>query len=64
MKKVVVISKCNSCPFFSNEYWGYEHKCASLNRIIEERKDDTGTYGIPKDCPLPNIEQFSSHFKE
>jgi hypothetical protein len=49
MAKIVSINYCDECPYFNNEYWGFEEQCTKLNKKID-RKD--GKHIIPKDCPL------------
>ena len=51
-KKIVVIEYCDDCPHFNNEYYGYDHECIRLCRVIEE--DETLKCPIPDDCPLDN----------
>ena len=55
-KCVTIVSRCDNCPKFDNEYYSYEETCLLLNRKM---KRDFGelTYPIPKDCTLPNAEE-------
>lgn len=50
----LVISCCDQCPHFDNEYYGYSEECRLLDRKIE--KDCSKIHGsdhtIPEDCPL------------
>lgn len=52
MKKILIISTCDDCPNFDNEYWGYEEECVLLNRIIPRKDKLSSSHDIPEDCPL------------
>lgn len=49
--KLAVISNCDDCPHFDNEYYDYYSYCEKLERHIPWSKADA-TYHIPDDCPL------------
>lgn len=46
----IKINRCDECPHFDNEYYGYHETCTLLNRKIEYTD---GKRIIPDDCPLP-----------
>jgi hypothetical protein len=48
--RICIITHCDDCPHFDNEYYGYHHTCMKLNRVIGEGYKDV--YDIPSDCPL------------
>ena len=51
MDRLCVIRKCDECPHYNNEYWGYLEICHELDRKTDP--DD-----IPEDCPLqPRYEE-------
>ncbi len=53
MIKVLIITECDDCCFFDNEYYEYNETCKQLDRTIETVD---GTHPIPKDCPLPTTD--------
>ena len=53
MSKQLIIDKCDDCPFFDNEYYGYDETCTKLDRVIKSNKNYT--YDIPSDCPLIEV---------
>lgn len=60
-KKLVVIDKCDDCPYFDHQYYGYKETCVLLSRKIKSveeplESDLYETYKIPKDCPLADTE--------
>jgi hypothetical protein len=54
MKKVLIITRCDDCCFFDNEYYGYNEKCRRLDRKITSLNGD---YEIPTDCPLDDLDE-------
>lgn len=44
---LVVLANCNDCPYFDNEYYGYEQTCTILDRAIGDYNNP-----IPADCPV------------
>ena len=50
----LIISCCDQCPHFNNEYYGYEETCRKLDRKIEKNNemDYESRFPIPDDCPL------------
>jgi hypothetical protein len=56
-KRICILEYCDDCPYFDNEYYGYNQRCVKLNRVIERGGDSSfgSHYEIPIDCPL---EQF------
>ena len=57
MNKIVIIGTCDSCPFFDNQYYGYNEICKCLDRKIDSVD---GEHPIPDDCPLETTEQTTS----
>ena len=55
MKKILIISHCNECHHFDDEYYTYNEKCSILNRII--KADNNLQYPIPEDCPLDTYKE-------
>ena len=54
MNRIVVIHNCDDCPFFDNEYYGYDENCMKLDRTIKAVGD---IYPIPEDCPLKKTDE-------
>jgi hypothetical protein len=50
MSKIVIIKRCDECPYFDNIYFSYEETCLQLNRGIPF--DEKYEHRIPEDCPL------------
>jgi hypothetical protein len=50
-RRIVIISDCEDCPYFYHEYWGWEHECQKLDRVIPYQ-DEGISFPIPDDCPL------------
>lgn len=48
--RICIISYCDECPHFDNEYYGYNETCVKLSRKIS--KNGQYRYEIPDDCPL------------
>ena len=46
MKRILLISTCNDCPYFDYDY----SFCDKLDKIVEKDKDFN--HPIPEDCPL------------
>lgn len=51
MAKVIVITACDQCPHFNNQYYSYREECTELQRKIEGSHME---HPIPADCPLPD----------
>ena len=64
MNREIVISACNECPYFSNEYYSYDEKCLLLKRVIEICVKENGVkvFQIPEDCPLPKTDKPATEF--
>lgn len=52
--KTIVISLCDHCPHFDNEYYTYEQRCSIADRKVEEVQGYV-CY-IPDWCPLSDTE--------
>jgi hypothetical protein len=50
MARICIINYCDECPYFDNEYYGYNETCNKLSRKII--KNGQYRYEIPDDCPL------------
>lgn len=50
MNRRVIIEQCDQCPFFDNEYYGYDETCTKLDRKI--KSNEHYEHNIPDDCPL------------
>lgn len=55
MNRLVVISRCDECPYFDNVYWGYNERCRKLDRKIDSLEGQFDVHEIPEDCPLPKV---------
>ena len=55
MKKLIIISKCDDCPFFDNEYYGYAETCTKMGRAVPDGPPDYD-YPIPDWCPLESTD--------
>ena len=63
MNKKVIISKCDNCPYFDNQYYTYEETCKLLDRKIPVVKEPNEYLfskfirPIPDDCPLEDTDE-------
>jgi hypothetical protein len=59
---VVTVTKCDECPHFDNQYWGYNERCLLLDEKIQGKinrdEDDIREFyysktnhPIPCNCP-------------
>ena len=57
-KRICIIECCDDCPYFDNEYYGYNETCTKLSRKMVRALGPFGVsniharYDIPEDCPL------------
>ena len=57
MNRILIISTCEQCSYFDNQYYGYHEVCKKLDRKIEKIGND---FIIPDDCPLEQTEDETS----
>lgn len=53
--RICIISHCDQCPYFDNEYYGYSEICTKLKRVIPHNQKSNAfdlNHEIPEDCPL------------
>jgi hypothetical protein len=61
MNRLIVINKCDDCPFFDYHYYEYREVCEKLDRKIK-RLRGYDIFPIPEDCPLEKTDkQLSEH---
>lgn len=54
---LVTVTKCDECPHFDNQYWGYNEMCLLLDEKIEaewdgeEKRYNKQHHPIPHNCP-------------
>lgn len=52
--KIVIIERCDQCPYFDDSYWDYNEFCMELKRKIAKIEN---MYPIPEDCPLKDANE-------
>ena len=54
MAKIVIVDRCDQCPYFDDSYWDYNEYCMELKRKITKVEN---IYPIPEDCPLKDANE-------
>ena len=64
--RIAIITSCEDCPYFDNEYYECLETCTKLNRVMPlqfapaqkgEKYPKILGRPIPDDCPLPKAEE-------
>ncbi len=61
MNKIIVINRCEDCPFFDNYYYDYNETCTLLNKANPPQPGKS--WEILEDCPLKTTDEETTKEK-